>query len=66
VALPTNRRDPTDCKGGWFYVNAGSINVIAYPEKDRHAGDATITRAQLLAALKLMRKRKQSDRGEKR
>lgn len=64
--LPVDRRQPTNCQGGWFYVNAGSISTVAPPHMGGvNAGIATVTRRQLQAALKLMRKRT-SDRGEKR
>jgi hypothetical protein len=63
VAIPKNRKDPTLCKGGWFYVNAGSLYTVAEVNGNNIV---TVTRAQLVAALKLMnysRKKPQSQRG---
>jgi hypothetical protein len=53
--LPVDRHSPTDCDGGWFYVNSGSITVVADVPAGRQL--CTVNRRQLLAALKLMTKR---------
>lgn len=54
MSLPENRREPTDCKGGWFYVNDGSITVVAYDPPNATL-QVRLTRLQLKAAIKLMR-----------
>lgn len=60
--MPVDRRQPTDCKNGWFYVNEGSITVV---RAEQSRGCASVSRRQMLAALKLMRQRRTSDRGGK-
>jgi hypothetical protein len=60
MPIPKDRRSPCDCQGGWFYVNEGSITVV--PKNGSLQGQLSVTRRQLIAALKLMRKRT-SDRG---
>jgi hypothetical protein len=70
VALPKDRYKPCKAGRGWFYVNPESIDVVADPKKN---GIITVTRTQLLAALKIMRrvaksrarKRRTSDRTSK-
>jgi len=49
--LPKDRLSPCKCSGGWFYVNVGSITVVV---DKTIADEATISRAQMAAALKLM------------
>ena len=51
--LPIDRVQPTDCEGGWFYVNDGSISIIADTRQGKSM--CTLTRNQLQAAMKLMR-----------
>lgn len=55
ASIPTNRADPCDCQGGWFYVNGKSIDIIT------DAGDIVrITRNQTVAALNLMVRRRRA------
>lgn len=54
MPLPKDRRTPTTCSGGWFYVNEGSITTVTEAGNVRQC---SVTRAQMNAALKLMRKR---------
>jgi hypothetical protein len=62
MALPKDRVSPCKCQGGWFYVNEGSIHVVS----DRQSTHIPrLTRRQLAAALKLMRKRPALNRGGK-
>lgn len=61
--MPIDRRRATPCKGGWFYVNEGSVAVVA-SDGDGPPKEATVTRRQLKAALKCMRNRT-SDRAGK-
>jgi hypothetical protein len=46
---PINQDDPCNAKGGWFYVNPRSIDVVT-----ENADIVRVTRQQLLAALQLM------------
>jgi len=49
--MPIAMRQPRQCRGtGWFYINAATIDVFVQPGKNC----ATLTRAQLLGALKVM------------
>lgn len=59
-ALPKNRQSPTNCKGGWFYVTRTGIDVVAPP---RGNGIASVSRSQLIAALKVMGKSTSKNRG---
>lgn len=61
-ALPKNRQSPTKCLDGWFYVNRGSISVVVPPSGN---GIAHVSRSQLIAALKIMRKPTTKNRGGK-
>lgn len=54
MPIPKDKRTPTNCSGGWFYVNEGSITTVTEVGSVRQC---TVTRAQMNAALKLMRKR---------
>lgn len=49
ASVPTNRADPCDCRGGWFYVNGSSIDVVTA------GGDIVrLTKRKIAGALKLM------------
>jgi hypothetical protein len=54
MPLPKDRRNPCHCQGGWFYVNDGSITVV---RDNASTFLPRLTRRQLMAALKLMRRR---------
>lgn len=50
--LPKNKLNPCNAKGGWLYVNRGSISIVA---EARGSNIVTVTRKQLEAALKIMK-----------
>jgi hypothetical protein len=53
MRLPKDKLSPTLCKGGWFYVNRGSIDTVA----EVHGNNiVTLYRPQLEAALKIMKR----------
>ena len=49
IKNPINQADPCNAKGGWFYVNPRSIDVVT-----ENADIVRVTQQQLLAALRLM------------
>jgi hypothetical protein len=51
--LPYQMRKPRNGKGGWFYINHASIDVVSGPKGN---GIVTLTRRQLEAAFRVMDK----------
>lgn len=49
IKNPINQDDPCNARGGWFYVNPRSIDVVT-----ENADIVRVTQQQLLAALRLM------------
>ena len=63
--LPKAMRISRKCRGGWWYINYGSVD-ICHPVDEN--GILRLTRKQLELALRVMRSAKRStkNRGEKR
>lgn len=51
--MPIEMRKPRQCRRGWFYINPRSIDVVT---ASPGPGIATLSRRQLVAALKVMGK----------